>query len=98
MTQLDVLNYISGALASVMWIAQIILIIKNKSSKDVSLITISVNMVVITLYLAWGIVNNILSAWITASISTLLSFVLLVMKLVMDVFIPLNKGDKVNPL
>jgi len=94
-TKYDGLNYASGILSDLTWIGQIILIIKNRSTKDFSLLTISIYLCCIVLYLTWSLINLIESSYITAGINTLLTLLVLVLKLAFDIFKPLYNKEKI---
>ncbi len=95
-TSLDVLNYIGGGLYSVVWIPQIYHIIKDRSVKDLSIFTLSLALVSSIFYVSWSFYNDILPSYIMGLLNLALTSVFIIIKIILDVILPLCKKESIN--
>ncbi len=78
----QIVGYIAGVSVIILNIPQIYIIIKNKSSKNVSLFMIILNLISGALFLTYGILINQLPIIICNILYLLVSIILLICKIV----------------
>ncbi len=76
----DILGYIGSSLVSINLIPQIIVIIKNKSGKDLSYLTSLTNVVASVLMLVYGINKKLIPVIICNSLILMSSIIILSLK------------------
>ncbi|WBM69303.1 SemiSWEET transporter [Buttiauxella sp. WJP83] len=85
MNTIDMVGFIGGACTTVSFIPQVVLVIKNKSTKDISLTMYSVFVFGVFLWLAYGFMSNALPVLIPNLITFILAGSILFMKIKNDI-------------
>jgi len=80
----ETVGYIGGACTTLAFIPQVMLVLKTRSTKDISLGMYSIYVFGIALWLVYGILSNAWPVIIPNAITLLFSGMILVMKIVND--------------
>lgn len=84
----DYLNYISGIINVLIWTPQIVRIFRKKNVKDLSILTLLAALISNVLFVAWAILNNIMSSYIMAGANILVLTSIIITKIILDIIIP----------
>ncbi|WP_297983850.1 SemiSWEET family transporter [uncultured Chryseobacterium sp.] len=76
----EIIGFVAGGLSSSLFIPQIFKILKEKSTDELSWLTIIIGVVSSSLWLWYGILNSHISMIVTNSVSILASVILLGLK------------------
>ena len=85
MNTIDMVGFIGGACTTVSFIPQVVLVLKSKSTKDISLTMYSIFVFGISLWLMYGIMSNALPVIIPNLITFILAGSILFMKIRNDI-------------
>ncbi len=77
----ELIGFVAGGLSSALFIPQIIKIVKEKSAKELSLMTCIIGIISSGLWLWYGIKQDHISMMVTNSISVIATAVLLFLKI-----------------
>ncbi len=80
----DILGYIAGTLTTVAFLPQLVKILKNKSAKDISLVTFLVFTTGIFTWLLYGIFTTNLPIIFANSITLVTAILILILKIKYD--------------
>ncbi|MGB7800965.1 SemiSWEET transporter [Buttiauxella sp.] len=85
MNMIDMVGFIGGACTTISFIPQVVLVLKSKSTKDISLTMYSVFVFGISLWLMYGIMSSALPVIIPNFITFILAGSILIMKIRNDI-------------
>lgn len=76
----EIIGFVAGGLSALLFIPQIIKILKERSTREISTLTCIIGVVSSGLWLWYGILNSHISMIIMNAISTLITAILLLCK------------------
>jgi MtN3 and saliva related transmembrane protein len=91
-TYIDTIGTIGGLLIIISFIPQLIVIVKNKSAKDVSISTYVILLIGQILWIIYGILRNDLQVIVTNIITTFLTIFIIIFSLYFN-YLHLNSLD-----
>jgi MtN3 and saliva related transmembrane protein len=80
----EVLGFIAGGLVSISLLPQVIKSIKTRSTNDISLLWMSINLLGQILWVAYGVVIGSIALWVMSAITFIMAITLFVLKLRFD--------------